>query len=102
MKKIFDDESLLKKKYGDACGRAIMRRMGTLVAADCLADVPAEKPDRRHQLKGNKEDHFAVDVKHPYRIVFKATHNPIPKGKDGGIDLTRVTGIEIIAVEDYH
>jgi plasmid maintenance system killer protein len=100
--KIFNDAKLLDKEYGRQCSRAIQRRMRFLEAACCLADVPVEKPDRRHQLTGNKKDHFAVDVKHPYRIVFKPDHDPIPKTGDNSIDLSMVTDIEIVAVEDYH
>jgi len=43
-----------------------------------------------------------VDIEHPFRIVFEPGHNPVPKTEDGGIDLTQVTAIEILSIEDYH
>ena len=80
----------------------IMRRMKVLEMAPTLADVPSEKPEKRHELTGNRKGEFAVYVKYPYRITFVPNHSPVPKMKDGGIDLTRVTAIEILKVEDYH
>jgi proteic killer suppression protein len=76
--------------------------MVTLRAARNLAGVPIVPPFRRHQLKGNRKEYFAVDVKHPYRLIFRPANDPLPKLEDGGIDLKAVTQIEIIGVEDYH
>ena len=70
-------------------------------AAVNLSEVPSQPPDRRHQLKGNKKELFAVDLWHPYRLIFKPVE-PIELLKDGGIDLTKVSDIIIIGVEDYH
>ena len=49
-----------------------------------------------------KKGEFAVDLKHPFRLVFHPNHEPIPLKEDGGIDLKLVTSIAIIDVEDYH
>ncbi len=71
-------------------------------AAPNLAAVPTDKPVRRHLLKGNRAGQFAVDLVHPYRLVFKPNHAPVPLREDGGIDTERVTAITIIDVVDYH
>lgn len=76
--------------------------MAVLQAADTLADVPKIKPDRCHSLTGSKKRQFAVDLKHPYRLVFAPNHEPVPQKYDGGIDLSKVTAILILNVEDYH
>lgn len=82
--------------------RTIMVRMGVLRGADHLGLVPAHKPDRRHQLTGQLKDHFAVDLVHPFRLVFRPDHEPIPRKNDDGIDLEAVTAIKITKVIDYH
>ena len=82
--------------------KAIMRRMAVLKAAGNLALVPTTKPERRHQLKGNREGAFAVDLIHPHRLVFEPNHEPMPLTDDGGIDTERVTAIKILEVIDYH
>ena len=76
--------------------------MAVLKASLCLADVPEQKPDRRHELKGNRKGVFAVDLKHPYRLVFEPAENPVPRKEDGGIDCEKIFSIRILRVEDYH
>lgn len=102
LRKTLNDERALTRFYGAACGRKIARRLVTLAAAACLADVPATPPERRHQLRGNKDEAFAADVQQPYRLVFRVADDPIPRQADGGIDVRRVTAITVLAVEDYH
>ena len=79
-----------------------MMRMAVLRAATCLADVPVQKPDRRHELTGNRKGTFAVDLTPPFRLVFEPADYTVPKKEDGGIDLEKVTSIRILTVEDYH
>ena len=100
--KIFNHESRLIKEYGKENGRIIMRRMFVLKVARNLEQVPHRKPERRHELSGKTKGEFAVDLKHPFRLVFSLNHDPIPMKKDGGIELRLVTSIVIIRVEDYH
>ena len=45
---------------------------------------------------------FAVDLKHPHRLIFEIANNPIAKKGDGGVDLTKVTKVRIIEIGDYH
>lgn len=91
----------LQRKFGEACGNKVARRIALLDAAECLADVPHTPPDRCHQLTGDRKGQFAVDAQQPYRVVFKP-RNPVPLKIDGGIDLKKVTAIEILEIEDYH
>jgi proteic killer suppression protein len=99
---VFNSEKELKRKYGERVGRLIKRRMAVLRAAAMLADVSHKPPERRHELEGRRKGTFAVDLKHPHRLVFKPDHNPLPCKEGGGIDLRKVTAIIILGVEDYH
>ena len=38
----------------------------------------------------------------PNWLVFEPDHDPIPRMKDGGIDLQKVTAITILDVTEYH
>ncbi len=100
--KIFNSQKLLVKNYGKENAKHIVRRMAVLQTANTLDDVPKAKPDRCHALTGNRKGQFAVDLKHPYRLVFIPNHEPVPQKVDAGIDLSKVTAILIINVEDYH
>jgi len=53
-------------------------------------------------MKGKLKGCFAVNVKHPYRLIFRPVNSPLPVLDDGGLDLTKVTDIQIIGLEDYH
>jgi len=90
------------QKYGTERAKGIERRMAFLRAAPSLDAVPPHPPERRHQLSGDRKEQFAVDIKHPYRLVFALNHNPLPRKADGGVDLGQITAIIILNVEDYH
>jgi len=102
LRKTFNSEKELKKVYGKENSRKIKNRIAVLIAAINLSDVPKEKPERCHALKGDRLGQFAVDLKHPRRIVFCPDHETVPKTEEGHLDLTQVTCIKILSVEDYH
>jgi proteic killer suppression protein len=101
IEKIFNLEKELKKKYGDVQAKKIKIRMEVLRSAVNLAEVPERKPDRRHPLKGKRKGQFAVDLAHPYRLILEP-HDPVPMREDGQIDLSEITKIVVLGVEDYH
>lgn len=101
MCKICADSRLLKKHYGQNANKIEMR-LFELYSVDNLSQVPTTPPPRCHMLTGNREGQFAVDIQHPFRIVFVPAVEPIPRKADGGIDLERVTAVEIIWIGDYH
>jgi len=102
LERVFNSESLLFQEYGPENGRCIMRRMAVLRAAPTLVHVPAMKPERRHQLEGERKGQFAVDLRHPFRLIFAPAHEPLPRKSDRSFDLAKITAIRILAVEDYH
>jgi len=102
LQKTANSEGLLKREYGAENGRLIMHRLSVLAAANSLADVPSVRPERCHQLDGKRRGQFAVDVKHPFRIVFEPADDPPPMRDNGELDLARVTSVCILSIEDYH
>lgn len=99
---VFNSEANLVRKYGSENAKLIKRRMAVLNVSTCLEEVPYRPPERRHELTGNRKGQFAVDLKHPFRLIFEPNHNPVPCKADGSLDLRRITSITIIEVEDYH
>lgn len=79
-----------------------MARLVVLSRRSTLSEVPTVPPERRHQLTGNRDEQYAVDIDRQYRLVFAPDHDPIPRRPDGGVDTERVTAIVIIEVIDYH
>lgn len=102
LEKTFNSVGELQKAYGARMAKVIMTRVAVLKAARTLDMVPTTPPDRRHQLQGDRDEQFAVDLVHPRRLVFEPNHDPLPRKDDGGIDVEQVTAITIIDVVDYH
>ena len=100
--RICDNESLLIRKYGPVCARLIQLRLNQLKAVENLNVVRSMPHMRCHELKGNMEGSLAVDLDHPYRLIFEPANEPMPRKNDGGLDWQRVTVIRILSVEDYH
>ncbi len=100
--KLLNSEKELTKKYGNIMGRKVMRRMKLMKSAPTLKDVPHQPPESRHALGGNRDGQFAVTIEGKERIIFAPANDPLPEHDRGGIDITRVTRIEIIEVGDYH
>ena len=102
LEKDFNGAEALQKTYGARIARAIKVRMAVVQAARNLELVPTTPPDRRHQLVGDRDEQFAVDLVHPYWLVFEVNHEPVPRRADGGIDTEQVTAVTILDVVDYH
>lgn len=80
----------------------ITQRLNQLHAMPNL-DLARKLPQMRcHELGGDRKGKLAVDVEHPFRLVFAVDQRPVPRKKDGGLDWTKVEAIVIIAIEDYH
>jgi len=97
-----NDFKRLQKKYGQRSAKLIRRRLDDLRAAEVLADIGHLPPARCHELGGDRNGQLAVDLDHPYRLIFEPANDPIPRKQDHGLDRARVTVILIIGVEDYH
>ncbi len=102
LEKTFNTMTTMKRAFGDRMAKTVAMRMKVLRHARTLGMVPVTKPDRRHQLEGDRAGQYAVDLVHPKRLVFEPNPNPMPRKEDGGIDTDQVTAITIIEVVDYH
>lgn len=73
-----------------------------LSAADSLVDISRLPPARCHELVGDRKGVFSVDLEHPFRLLFIPANDPLPLNSQGGINLSEVTEVEIIGIEDTH
>ena len=90
------------REFGADSSKKLGMRLQAIEAAESLAHLFTLPQCRCHPLTGDRKGQFAVDLKHPFRLVFEPRHDPMPLADDGGIDLIRVTAVEVLAVEDYH
>ena len=102
LQEICSNRRKLIAEFGADNAKKIMMRLNEFVSVENLSQISELPPPRRHELQGERKEQFAVDVKQPFRIVFTAYHDPVPRKGDGSIDCERITRVLILEVEDYH
>lgn len=95
IQKILTSERLLKKHYNNDYLR-LTNRLSELRAANNLEEIPVVPPPRRHKLSGDRESCWGIDYSKNDRIVIE------PCGKYDINDLSTITAIRILSLEDYH
>jgi proteic killer suppression protein len=77
-------------------------RLQEFKAADSLEDLRNLPQARCHELKGNYKNIFSVDLDQPYRLLFRADHDPLPVNSQGGINWSEVKAVIILRIENTH
>ena len=102
LEKICNSKKESDRAWGERRAEVVRRRLFQLVSVENLGMIETIPPARLHPLKGDRQGQWAVDVVHPFRLVFEICDEPVPLLEDGGVDKSRVTEIRIVEVEDYH
>lgn len=102
MARLCSQAKSMVKELGKPCAEKLQQRLSELRAADTLNEMRSLPAARCHELAGNRKGYLAVDLKHPYRLIFQPDHDPSPLKPDGGLDWGQVTKILVIDVVDYH
>ncbi len=102
MQRRCSSEKEMRKAWGEPMARKLQQRLAELEAAVTLADVSRLPPARCHELTGDRRGELSADLVHPYRLLFKPDHDPMPCKPDGGLDWSRVTQIVILEIADTH
>ena len=100
--KVFNSERELRKQYGDRMAKTIAMRLAVLKHARTLSMVPATPPERRHRLAGKRKEQFAVDLVHPYRLIFEPHDGAGATIDAGNRETGGVTAITVVEIVDYH
>jgi proteic killer suppression protein len=102
LKRICEDPSKAQKEHGTDIGRVIIQRISELSAAKNLAVISGMPSARLHPLKGSRDGEFAIDLVHPFRLVFIPIMDSDDKESDYIKKLKLIEVIRIEAIEDYH
>ncbi len=95
LQKHCQSEKDLQRKYGNEQARLIIKRINQLQAAENLYDISKLPQVRLHSLSENRQGEFAIDIKHPKRLIL------IPLDGDSK-DLKTTTKIKITEITNYH
>lgn len=66
-----------EKQYGNDMAEKIQQRIDEISAAPNVEMMVQFKIGRCHPLKGDRKNQYAVDLVHPYRLVFEKKGNEI-------------------------
>lgn len=104
LEKDCNDAKRLVRRHGKRRAQLLMNRLAVLSSATCLDDVgpPYQGPMRCHELTADRAGELSIDLDHPYRLIFKPDHDPLPLRAGGGLDWSQVTRITIVAIVDPH
>ena len=98
LKKVCNQQKEAVKKFGEEIAKKLGQRLFELHAADTLTDISHLPPPRLHSLNNDRDGQFAVDLKHPFRLIFEPYDYPSSEE----VDKTKVVAIKILEVGDYH
>lgn len=96
------NQSKCLRKWGDRRGRLVMRRLSDLAGMEDLSVARSFPHMRCHELSGDRKGTFAVDLEHPFRLIFEPADDPPSRKEDGGYDWGRIRKIMVLEVVDYH
>ena len=104
LKKELNEEKAMVRAYGPLRAKKLKIALAMMRAAPTLGVFapPMSHPHRCHELTGDRQGQLTVDLDHPYRLVFRPDHDPLPIREEGGLDWRQVVAIEIIEIEDTH
>lgn len=75
--KVCTDAKVSDRTYGNEMSEKIQMRIGEIEAADTVEDMIKYRIGRCHPLTNNRKGQYAVDLVHPYRLVFEKHGNKI-------------------------
>ena len=102
LQKDCNDAKRARRRFGPLQAKLIRRRLDELRAAQNLSVIGTIPQARCHELTADRAGQLSVDLRHPYRLLFRPANRPVPRKPDGGLDWAGVTVVEILDVEDTH
>ena len=77
IQKVCENYSEAEKKHGQEMAQKIHQRIDEIKAALSVEMLLQFGIGRCHKLKGNRKNQYAMDLVHPYRLVFEKKGNEI-------------------------
>jgi proteic killer suppression protein len=71
IRKVCTDAKVADRTYGNEMSEKIQMRIDEISAADTVEEMIKYRIGRCHPLTNSRKGQFAVDLVHPYRLVFE-------------------------------
>lgn len=89
LRKVCEDAEVATKKYGPEMAEKIQLRIMQILAATSVEMLVQHHVGRCHTLQGSRKGQYAMDLTHPYRLVFEKRND-------------KIVAVEIMEIIDYH
>ena len=89
LRKVCEDAEVARKKYGAEMAQKIHQRIDEIRAATSVEMLVQFRIGRCHPLTGDRKGQYAMDLTHPYRLVFEKRNG-------------KLVAVEILEIVDYH
>ena len=89
LERVCTEYHLAQRKYGERMAKLIHQRVDQLQSADSIEMLVQYSIGRCHPLGGDRKGEYAMDLVHPFRLVFEQS-------------MTDIQIVKIINIEDYH
>lgn len=89
IEKVCTDAKTKEKTYGLKMAGKIHQRIDEITAVDTIEMMILFRIGRCHPLSQNRKGEYAVDLVHPYRVVYKKNGN-------------RIQIAHVLEIVDYH
>ena len=77
LRKVCTNAAEAEKRHGREMAEKIHQRIDEISAADTVEMMIRFHIGRCHRLKGDRKKQYAVDLVHPYRLIFEKRGNEI-------------------------
>ena len=92
----------IQKKHGAQRAKLIGLRLDQMADAENLEILKLLPGARSHALSADRNGQWAVNLDHPYRLIFEPANEPIPLNIGGGLELSQINSVRILEIVDYH
>jgi plasmid maintenance system killer protein len=105
IRRVITDPGTRQKVLGTDMAKKLVMRLTALTAASSLGDFwpPNSGPERCQELIGNLVGTFSIDLKQPYRLLFRPIESQSPPDRSNEqLRWQSIKAIDIVAIEDTH
>lgn len=101
LEKLANNDREAKAVLGKIRADKLRKRLNDLLDATTLEDL-RRAPGNYHELTADRKGTWACDLDQPYRLIFKPHEEPIPADSSGRHIWSKIAGVEILEIKDYH
>lgn len=102
LQRLCSSDQARQRTFGAERAKKLRLRLNQMAAAASLAELMTLPGARCHELKGDRDEQFSVDLDGPYRLIFEVDMERTPRRPDGGIDVEAVNAVVVVEITDTH